>query len=158
MSICETIFSAFPYSLTTEARIGCKREDFDRKDCEQVEQEVGAEVVFRCRQWVNNKDVGLIIVRHVEPEVPAMYRNNTLQYSGPSQQRLHYLIRPQMFATYLLLPLTKGHLSNVVPNSWQIGWLYQRGISVYIFIICMYVLFLKNTEYEIQVIGHINIQ
>ena len=97
MSICETMFSVFPYSLTTKARIGCIGEDFNGKHCQQVKQEVGAEVVFCSCQWVNNKDVGLIIVRHVKPEVPAMYRNNTLQYSGPSQQRLPYLIRPQMF-------------------------------------------------------------
>ncbi len=27
---------------------------------------------------------------------------------------------------YLLLPLTKGHLSNVATISWQIGWPYYR--------------------------------
>ncbi len=31
---------------------------------------------------------------------------------------------------YLLLPLTKGHLSHVATFSWQIGWPYERVTTV----------------------------
>ncbi len=31
---------------------------------------------------------------------------------------------------HLILPLTKGHLSNMTTISWQIGWPYKRGTTV----------------------------
>ncbi len=31
---------------------------------------------------------------------------------------------------HLLLPIAKGHLSNVATISWQIGWPYSRGTAV----------------------------
>ncbi len=56
-----------------------------------------------------------------------MYMYSGPSLSGYSQQRAPSLIRPQLFATTtinLLLPLTKGHPSNVATISWQIGWPY----------------------------------
>ena len=45
---------------------------------------------------------------------------------------------------HLLLPLAKGHLSNVTTISWQIGWPYQRGSTVLVFL--MFFNFLRNAQ------------
>ena len=52
--------------------------------------------------------------------------------SGHSQQRPPSLMCPQIFGTttvnaIVLIPLTKGHLSNVAKISWQIGVALLEG-------------------------------
>ncbi len=61
-----------------------------------------------------------------------MYSSPSL--SDHSQNRLPSLIRPQISAApatnVFMPPSYHRHLSNVATFSWQIGWPYQRGITV----------------------------
>ncbi len=64
-----------------------------------------------------NKLPILIKWKMIKTTVVRLSREATL--SNKAINLCHYY-----YQMYLLLPLTKGHLSNVATISWQIGWHY----------------------------------